>query len=219
MNKVTILLYIIISALIMTAADAAVPETPEAALRRENARLRSELLQRSKELEDLKLYLATITSGGGVQKSSEREKNALAALDKLSRTGMDMALKVDTAVRELRAIVRLLKLSDLQQTQINLRLDAMEKAVSRYLLFARGSKKESCNVLAIERTLGIVVISAGLDQGIFPGMVFRPRQGNSSIRLRVIAVKQEIAATELIAGAWEDITPGMEVTAFFRSNK
>ena len=215
----TLFIFTIISAVTMTAVNAAVPEAPEAALRRENARLRDELLRRSKELEDLKLYLATVTSGGAVQKSSEREKNALAALDKISHSGMDMAIKVDTALRELRAMMRVLPLSDLQQTQINLRLESMEAAVRHYILFARGGKKDSCHVVAVERRLGIVVISAGLDQGLFPGMVFRPQQGDSPIRLRVITVKEEIAAAELIAGAWEDITPGMSITAFFRNHK
>ena len=81
-----------------------------------------------------------------------------------------------------------------------------------YRVQEAGHSIKKCRILAVNRELDIIVLSAGTNSGIAPGMVFYA-DNDSGIRLRVIGVRVEGAAAELLSGEWKDVIPGMSVSA------
>ena len=189
--------------------------TDEALLRQENKELREKLLRQEEELKQLKLWMAKAASAGAELNSSEREEYALRMMNEMMSRGKDLAMLADNVSTQLRRSLETLPLEPAQRVRLVLRLDELDTAVRKYVSFVTGSgKTKECRVIAFDRNLGVAVLSAGIEQGFAPGMVFRPAARASDLRFRIISVRPGVAAAELIKGSWSDVISGMTVTAF-----
>jgi len=187
----------------------------EAILRQENRELRERLLQQEKELKQLKLWMANAASAGANLSSSEREQYSLRIINEMMLRGKELAMRADNISTQLRRSLDTLPLKPAQRVRLVLRLDELDGAVRQYISFVTGSgKTDACRVISFDRNLGIAVLSAGIEQGFSPGMVFQPAGKKSDLRLRIISVRPGIAAAELISGSWNEVVSGMAVTAF-----
>lgn len=194
------------------------------ALRAENAALRSELLEIRKKLEKqdkadraLRLWLAAVPSEGIVRKSGEREEQLLNALGQVFQSGNELALKTTEFCDEVRSLMRELPIGKVRQAEIRLRLDAAASAARRMIGLTEyelgGAENSgtlrSCRILAVDRTLSVVILSVGSANGAFPGLTYRAGK-NGTTWLRVVCVRPFVAAAVVLSGSIDDLAPGME---------
>jgi hypothetical protein len=200
----------VISVFCAAAQDAGVIEQ----LRKENRELRTKLLEQSARLRRLELWLGDVATGDGKLDQREREAVLLRRLQEVSAGGRELALKVDNTSMALRRTVAELPVSSARKTQLILRLEELELMARRHIaLLSRSDRQYESHVISFDRNIGVAVISGGIGKGFFPGMIFRDKSGKSKLRLRVIGVRPAVAAAEVIDGAWDDLTPGMALTA------
>lgn len=183
-------------------------------LRRDNSELRTEIIAMEKELSFYRQWLAGIAVDHGNMSASGRERRALNALDELSRRGNVLTLAAAAVNDEIKQVWNFIDIDPVKKARLQLRIDELEKAVFRFtaLSIPGDDSIKKCRILAVNRELDIIVLSAGTNSGIAPGMVFYA-DNDSGIRLRVIGVRVEGAAAELLSGEWKDVIPGMSVSA------
>lgn len=200
------------------AAPSAEPETETARLRRENAELRDKLLKSETALRRLRLWMAELAETGEAAAPAVREERLLSVLNALARSGGDLAVKSAGVCDEFSAVLKDAKFGGVRQAQLSLMLDDLRSAARQFILQTdegvRGADTlNSCRVLAVDAKLRIAVLSAGSDQGVFPGVVYRNGAGNDAVLLQVSGVGPGASAATLIRGRFSDLRPGMTVTA------
>ncbi len=183
-------------------------------LRRDNSDLRNKVISMEKELYLYRQYLSGIAVDRNNMNDKNREQRALNALDELSKRGNLLVLSAAAVAEEVKSYWNLIEIDPVKKARLQLHLDELEKAVFRFtaLSIPGDDSIKKCRVLAVNRELDMVVLSAGANSGVAPGMVFYA-SGDSNIRLKIIGVRLEGAAAELISGEWKDIVPGMSVSA------
>ena len=183
-------------------------------LRRDNSDLRSKVISMEKELFFYRQYLAGIAVDRSNMSSKTREQRVLNTLDELSQRGNLLVLSAAAVADEIKLYWNLIEIDPVKKARLQLRLDELEKAAFRFtsLSIPGEDSIKKCRVLAVNRELDIIVLSAGANSGVAPGMVFYA-VGDSNIRLKIIGVRLEGAAAELISGEWKDVVPGMSVSA------
>ena len=184
-------------------------------LRRENRELRKKLLAGEREIANYRIWLASL--GIDYRKSSvqDREKRLLHTLEELAKRGNALSMAALTVSDECRKLISELPLGPARKTRIELRLDELERAAGALagLTIPDDAQAGSCRVLAVDNTLQAVVLSAGAGAGVFPGMVFHAKN-RPELKFRVIGARFEGSVAELIEGKWQDVVPGMEMSAF-----
>ena len=183
-------------------------------LRRENRRLREQVIRLEQELAALRLWLGSVSLSPEVGHPA-REKRALQALAEFSRRGGQLIVAAGTAGEEFRKLLDEVSLGPARKARLQLRLDALDEAARKFAALRTSGADQvgSCQVLAVDRTLRAVVLSAGSGGGVMPGMVFHA-SGDPMLRLRVIAVRYDGALAEPMEGTSLDrIVPGSRFSA------
>ncbi len=214
-KKIFALLTIIISGAVFLQAT---PESEAGRLRRENQQLRKKLLARENELVNYRIWLASLGIDYRKSSVSDREKRLLYTLDEISRRGNLLSMAALTVSDECRKLLAELPLGPARKAQIKIRLDELDRAAGKFagLTIPGDAQAGSCRILALNNDLQVVILSAGAGAGVFPGMVFHVKN-NPQLKFRVTGTRFEGAVAELIEGDWQDIVPGMEVSAFQKS--
>lgn len=189
------------------------------ALRRENAQLRTQLIKQNAELARLRLWLAGMVSGSAELPHDQTERVLLARFNEVIGNGKNLSVKVAAAVRELRQLLAQAKLNDAARIQYSMLLDELEQLARSFSAVAVGGSEQSKNlemrIISLDSKLHIAVVSGGLREGIFPGMLLYPVNfSNDDLRLRVIGVRSGACVVDLAGGKWSDVTPGMALTPF-----
>lgn len=206
--------------LLGAALHAAAPETEIARLRRENRELRGKLLQTEERLNAYRLWLGNVTLDQEAMAVGERERRALLVLEELARRGNSLSMAALAVRDECRKLIAEMPVGPARKAQMELRLDELTRAAGEFaaLTIPGDSHAGSARILAIDRDLKVAVISAGAGAGVFPGMIFRAKE-RPQVRLRVVGTRFEGAVAELIAGNWQDVVPGMEVSALHQQRE
>lgn len=196
----------------------AAPESEVGRLRRENQQLRKKLLARENELANYRIWLVSLGIDYRKSSVSDREKRLLYTLDEISRRGNLLSMAALTVSDECRKLLAELPLGPARKAQIKIRLDELDRAAGKFagLTIPGDAQAGSCRILALNNDLQVVILSAGAGAGVFPGMVFHVKN-NPQLKFRVTGTRFEGAVAELIEGDWQDIVPGMEVSAFQKS--
>ncbi len=185
-------------------------------LQQENRQLREKIIQLESELGVIRQWLGGTAVDALDVSAGAREKRALLALKEFSRRGNALVLESVAVAEEFRQVIAELAAGPARKARLQLRVDALESAAQKFsaLSIPGNDNIHSCRILAVSRELNVAVISAGSNEGVVPGMVFRPsgREG-IPLQLRVIGVRYEGALAEIIRGNPRDVVPGMSVTA------
>ncbi len=193
---------------------AAAPESEIERLQRENRELREKLLKAERELSGYRMWLGNIAFDHTKMARPDREIRLLAILEEISRRGNALSMSALSVREECLKLIAELPLGPARKAQIELRLDELERASMNFasLTIPGSSDVGSCRVLAVERKLKVVAISAGSGKGVFPGMIFSSKQ-NKNLKLRVIGTRFEGSVAEIVSGEAHEFTPGMEMSA------
>lgn len=186
-------------------------------LRRENLQLRSRLVQSENQMVQLRLWLAELYETGEEVAVSTKEKRLLAAMDGLAKSATELALLTAGVADEFNLLLKDSALPDVRKAQLSLRLGQLRRSTSRVVGLTEAVKKDnnlnSCRILSVVTQEQRAILSAGSDQGVFPGVVFTGKASNHTIRLLVIGVTRGAASATLVEGNINDLHPGLEVTA------
>ena len=180
-------------------------------------RLRGELARLRSRYTKLDLWLAGVADTGEVTPADRREELLLTRLSEFSRQGSELALGTVAFCDEIRKLLGELPLGAARRARLSLRIDELESAARTFVAAAESASRDpiaalkNCRVLAIDRKLGVAVISAGALDGVAPGIVFK--DGSGAISLRVVAVRRRVAAAVPLQGKLADLTVGAVLSA------
>ena len=208
--------FLSLAAFMLTGAAAGEGESAYDKLRKENAQLRSQLIKQNAELSRMRLWLAGMVSGEA-EITPEQKILLLTRFKEVVGKGKNLALKAGDITRELRALLAVLKLDDASRIRYTMLLDELDRMTQEYfgVVAEKEGKTLDLRVISLDSKLHIAVVSGGLREGIFPGMMLFPMgDKESKVRLRVIGVRSGACAVDLAAGEWSEVTPGMRVTPF-----
>lgn len=193
---------------------AAPPSTETDRLRRENQELRRKLLVAERELAGYRMYLGNVSFDHNKLTPADRERRLLLLLEELAKRGNNLSMSALTVSDECRKLLKELPLGPARKAQIELRLDELEKSawVFAGLAIPGSSDAGSCRILAVDRELKAVVVSAGTGDGVFPGMIFRAKH-NPNLKLRILGTRMEGAVAEIVSGLPHEFRPGLEMSA------
>ena len=189
-------------------------------LRRENAELRSRLLKQEQELNRMRQWLAGVVSGYNESGSGSNER-LLARFNEVIRSGKALSLKCDEISKSLRRLLKDKAFSESVRIQYSMLLDELDERARSFTNIAlhRDGKNSDMRIIAVDNKLQIAVVSGGLQDGIFPGMMlYQVNSPESKLRLRVISVRPGACAVDLAGGEWKEVIPGMELTPFRKRN-
>ena len=191
------------------------------------ARLEAELIEQKlnfqaedERFRQLRLWLAGVQAEGTVRKTGEREALQLQAIGKLSENGVGLALDTVSFCDRVRLLLRDLPMGKVRQAEIQLSLDDLVRKSRRLIAMAEVPKTSekgidalrTCRILAVDRELGVAVLSVGSVKGAFAGMIYHVGEGRREL-LKLVSVRPSVAAAVLIRGGIENLSPGMEAAA------
>ncbi len=190
-------------------------ESEHERLVRENRILREMLLKQERELADYRIWIAGLGVDYRKNKVSDREKLYLFTLQELAKRGNLLSMSALAVRDECRKLLAELPLGPARKAQVELRLDELERSAAKLagLTIPGDAQASACRVLALNSQLQVAVLSAGAGAGVFPGMIFHAKN-KPELKIRVIATRFEGSVAEIVEGAWEDLVPGMEMSAF-----
>ena len=180
-------------------------------------RLRGELADLQSRYTKLDLWLAGVADTGAVTPAERREELLLTRLSEFSRQGSELALGTVSFCDEIRKLLAELPLGAARRARLSLRIDELESAARTFVAASENGARDpiaalkKCRVLAIDRKLGVAVISVGALDGVAPGSIFK--DGADTLSLRVVAVRRRVAAAIPTRGKLADLTVGAELSA------
>lgn len=185
-------------------------------LRKENSELRSKLLEQSRELTLMRLFLAGMISGEAeLGKDSDAVKTL--RMKTVLEQGMDLALKSDGVSKAFRILLQQSRFDEATRINYILKLDELDAAARSFSGSVKTPDPETLDmrIISISQKLNVAVVSGGMNSGIFPGMVLYPVNLRSSdLQFRVVSVRPGACAVDLKSGSWSDVVPGMALTPF-----
>ncbi len=193
-------------------------------LRRENAELRSQLLEERTRARDQALFLAAVADEGEFSTSKDREAGLLTRLSLLCSDGGALAVKVAELTAEVRALLRDLPVDTASRARIRLQLDELERRAGAFAALIdepaadSGAAFRECRVLALNRELEVAVLDIGSRQGAFVGLVLRGGP-DKSLELRLDDVRPGVSAATVLRGNFRDLVPGMSFNAENRERR
>ena len=216
-------------------------EALERKVRTENARLAAERDLLKQELFDainqveaqnahfrrLELSVADVLAAGNSPGASAREAKLVEAIDRIVKSGRDLAVLSVEFCNEADAIVKSLPAGNLEGVRLRLKIDEVRSAsrkfsaMSDWSLDAKPVKK--CRIAAVNSDLGFVVLPVGSSHGVFNGLVFYvpgKAAGAKPTVLRVFSTRSLVAAAQVADGDIRTLSPGSEaVTDLQQTNK
>ena len=203
------------AAICFAAGEESVPDAM-ATLRKENSELRSKLLEQDKELARMRAWLAGIVSGEA-ELGKEADNVKLFRMKTVIDQGTQLALKSDSISKNFRRILQNSKIDEVTRINCILLLDELDAAARSFSGSVRSNESAvlDMRVIAVNSKLNIAVVSGGMSQGIFPGMLLYPANlKNRKLIFRVVSVRPGVCAADLQVGSWSEVIPGMALTPF-----
>jgi hypothetical protein len=190
-------------------------------------RLQAELIEQKLKFQaederfrQLRLWLAGVQAEGTVRKAGEREAQQLQAIGRLSKDGVGLALDAVDFCGRVQLLLRELPIGKVRQAEVQLRLDDLARKSRRFIAMAEVPKEtesgagalRTCRILAVDRELGVAVLSVGSIKGAFAGMIYHVGKDRQE-QLKLVSVRPSVAAAVLVRGSIENLSPGMEAAA------
>ncbi|MBQ7207481.1 MAG: hypothetical protein IJS01_06740 [Lentisphaeria bacterium] len=199
-------------------------------LRAENRRLRLELdrlraarSQQDRDLLRFRAWLAAAADSGKLQTASDREIRLLAILSEMVRRGSRLAVQVSSVERAFRDLLGEFPIGPARQARLLLQLEQLERCAMQVSSIASVAESEEdpaafreATVLAVNRELETAVLSVGTVHGVFPGLIYRDRDGSGQ-SLRIVSVRPWVSAAVPVQGDAGRIAPGMRFTVEHRA--
>ncbi|MDD4182046.1 MAG: hypothetical protein PHE87_10505 [Victivallaceae bacterium] len=168
----------------------------------------------------LRLSIAATLASREKHQTSKREEQLLVSLAKLSEDSRQLALKAVEFCDYAQALTSKLLVGQLQSAELALKIDELRDSARRTWYLANPKSEDQavtrCRLLAVDDDLQIVVLPAGLAQGIFCGLNF---YAGAKTRLTVISVRPNVAAAVVSEGSIKELAPGMEVSTSIENSK
>ena len=206
-------------------------ETLEQKMRAENARLAAERDLLKQELFDainqvesqnadfrrLELSVAGLMAAGRMPGSPAREAKLVEAIDKITKSGRDLAILSVEFCNEADAIVKSLPAGNLEGVRLRLKIDEVLGASRKFSAVSQWDIESSpvsrCRLTAVNVELNFVVLPVGYSHGVFNGLIlYVPGKTAASapVKLRVFATRSHTAAAQVADGDIRTLSPGME---------
>lgn len=192
-----------------------------AELKKENESLRKELIEileryseQDASMERIQLSIAGALANSEKTDVSPREQELLNILEKLLRQTGSYAFKSLDFYGQLEDVLKKTQLDEVELAKIRLGMeDLVEKAKDIGAMAAPQAPRQRidrCRVLAVNKQLQLVVLSAGFAQGITNGLNWYAGK-KKEIQLNVIAARPFISAAVVVKGNINDLSQGMSV--------
>lgn len=192
-----------------------------AELKKENDSLRKELIEildryseQDASMERIQLSIAGALANSEKTDISAREQELLNILEGLLKQSGAYAFKSLEFYRQLEEVLKKAQLDNVELAKIKLNMeDLAAKAKDLGAMSVSPQQKQridKCRILAVNKTLQTVVLSAGFAQGITNGLNWYAGK-NKEIQLRVVTARPFISAAAVIKGNIEDLSQGMPV--------
>lgn len=173
----------------------------------------SETLDRLKILE---LSAASVLDTLEPVYMSSREVELMDTLELVLRFGADLAGKSASASEKFLGILPDTKLNEVDQAKLRVALEDVRQSAALFARLVRPMESpagfDSCRVLAVDETLGVVVLSAGYRNGVRANLRLWA-ENDSGTALKVVALRSFVCAAIPETGSVRDLVPGMKVGA------
>ncbi len=194
------------------------------ALRRENARLRAELIDirkryeiQSEELRAVRLSAAGVVETLNPTYLSAREAELLDTLVLLRNTCRNMVLKSAAVCDLIGKSLPQMKLDAVESARLKIAADELSQwngtltALLTPIIPDKGFG--ACRILEVDRELGIVVLNVGYRHGARINMRLTVGEGKNAIPLRIVALRPYVSAAETSPDRIGELGAGMSVRA------
>jgi hypothetical protein len=166
-------------------------------------------------------------ANGKLPKASVREARLVEAIDRIIKSGRELAILSVEFCNEADAIVKSLPAGNLEGVRLRLKIDEVRSASRKFSAMSDWQLDvkpvEKCRILAVNADLGFVVLPVGFVHGVFNGLNFYvpgKTAGATPVRLTVIATRSLVAAAKVADGDIRTLSPGSEaVTDLQQTNK
>ncbi len=99
-----------------------------------------------------------------------------------------------------------------QRADLRYKLERLRRVVKKFGiltgLYSRSKTQLKCRVLDVNDNLQVIVLSAGLLDGVRAGLTLRLKDANNAV-IKVIALRPYVSAAVVVDGEHGDIVPGM----------
>ncbi|MDD3886432.1 MAG: hypothetical protein PHI35_06150 [Victivallaceae bacterium] len=187
-------------------------------LKREILELREKLNAESDKSKRLRLWLAGAVDDEKLNATAQGE-NLLRDLALTRRRGDMLAIRAAEFVDEMRRTISGLPLSQVRRAELGMKLDDLAEAARSFAALKlsagdgdgpgeSGEPLERCRVLAVDLESRLAALSVGASDGAFRGLVYRAG-ADGKVVLRIINVRSQVSAAEVISGSIDMLSPGM----------
>lgn len=216
-------------------------EALERKLRTENVRmsaerdlLKQELFDAIKQVESqnadfrrLEQSVAGLLAAGRLPGAPVREAKLVEAIDKITKSGRDLAVLSVEFCNEADAIVKSLPAGNLEGVRLRLKIDEVRSASRKFSTISdwkiASKPVEKCRIAAVNTDLGFVVLPVGAAHGVFNGLTYYVPGKTAEAKavvLRVFATRSTVSAAQVADGDIRTLSPGSEaVTDLQQTNK
>ena len=145
---------------------------------------------------------------------SSREVELLDTLELVIRFGVDLAGKSASTSEKVLGFLPETKLDDVEQAKLRVALEELRQSAALFakLVCPPGDPAgfDSCRVLAVDESLGVVVLSAGYRNGVRVNLRLWAENDSRTV-LRVVALRSFVCAAIPEEGSVRELVPGMKV--------
>lgn len=192
-----------------------------AGLKKENESLRKELIEileryseQDASMERIQLSIAGALATSEKTDVSVKEQELLSVMERLLKHSGTYAFKSLEFYRQLEDVLKKAQLDSVELAKIKLAMEDLAGKAKDLGAMSTSPQQiqrvDRCRVLAINKSLQTVVLSAGFAQGITNGLNWYAGK-NREIQLRVVTARPFISAAAVIKGNINDLSQGMPV--------
>jgi len=192
-----------------------------AELKKENESLRKELIEileryseQDASMERIQLSMAAALANSEKTDISAREQELLRIMEKLLKHSGAYAFKTIEFYRQMEEVLKKAQLDNVELAKIKLNMEDLAAGAKDLGAMSASplqrQRIDRCRILAVNKALQAVVLSAGFAQGITNGLNWYAGK-NKEIQLRVVTARPFISAAAVIKGNIDDLSQGMPV--------
>ena len=187
-------------------------------LEKDHKLLRKELIEITKNFQAqnesyrrLQLSIAATIASSKMETATYREGQLVKALADTFDSSRKLALKTVEFCDIVDTLLRQMPIGKIRKAEINLRAEELKKGARKLTTLAdlefRQKPVNRCRVLAVNKSLQVVVLPVGSVHGVSNGLNYYI---GKAAQLRVIMVRPFVSAAVPVKGSIESLAPGME---------
>ena len=163
------------------------------------------------KLREYQLALGGMLDSETLASPERKEEQLLQVLSGISEYGSELVASMNSMAAVLKKSAEKLPPESPERAEMVAQAAELSQKAAKFgAMIKRGNagEKGTCNVLAFDRASGVVILSAGSINGVFPGTVYKVKE--KDLYLRVFSCRGFVSGARVSRGDWDLLAPGEE---------